>query len=237
MRYVGGKSLIAGHIVNQILSDTYRRQHIIEPFMGGGAVTRELAPKFSRMTASDIHGDLVAMWQALQHGWDPPNVISKELFVALRKAPSPSCMRGFAGFACAMFGDFFSGYAADGKGTNYAQAAGWALRRDVARMENVQFLCRSYRDVRADDGDVVYCDPPYAGVSGYRGVDGGAAFDSTDFWHTAEGWAEQGAHVYVSEYRAPAGWEAIWIRRRTRAIRERITVEEKLFICKRFHRL
>lgn len=52
-----------------------------------------------------------------------------------------------------------------------------------------------YRGYEYREGDVVYCDPPYAGTEGY-----GGEFDHDAFWE----WARTRTYpVYVSEYRAP----------------------------------
>ena len=66
-----------------------------------------------------------------------------------------------------------------------------------------------YRDTltrHATRGTVVYLDPPYAGTKPYPGA---PTFDTAAFWGHAERAADAGAHVYVSEYAAPAGWRPV----------------------------
>lgn len=64
---------------------------------------------------------------------------------------------------------------------------------------------RDYRDIRVPPGSVVYCDPPYAGTSGY-----GVKFCHEDFYSWLHAIARHGARVYVSEYTAPPGFSEIW---------------------------
>ena len=66
-----------------------------------------------------------------------------------------------------------------------------------------------YRDAltrHAAHGTVVYLDPPYADTKPYPGM---PAFDAPAMWEHAARAADAGAHVYVSEYAAPAGWRPI----------------------------
>lgn len=59
-----------------------------------------------------------------------------------------------------------------------------------------------YRDYEYREGDVVYCDPPYAGTEGY-----GGEFDHDAFWE----WVRTRTYpVYVSEYRAPDDFIPVW---------------------------
>lgn len=59
-----------------------------------------------------------------------------------------------------------------------------------------------YRAYEYREGDVVYCDPPYAGTDGY-----GGEFDHDAFWE----WARTRTYpVYVSEYRAPDDFIPVW---------------------------
>ena len=70
-------------------------------------------------------------------------------------------------------------------------------------------MVADYRDAltrHAAPGAVVYLDPPYADTKPYPGA---PMFDSATMWAHAARAADAGAHVYVSEYSAPAGWRPI----------------------------
>ena len=65
-----------------------------------------------------------------------------------------------------------------------------------------------YRNYVYQDGDVVYCDPPYEGTYGY-----GRGFDHEAFWQ----WCRtRDFPVYVSEYRAPEDFISIWCKEKRR---------------------
>ena len=65
-----------------------------------------------------------------------------------------------------------------------------------------------YRNYVYQDGDVVYCDPPYEGTCGY-----GRLFDHEAFWQ----WCRtRDFPVYVSEYRAPEDFISIWRKEKRR---------------------
>ena len=71
--------------------------------------------------------------------------------------------------------------------------------QQLERLQQLQQLTisnKSYLDVELHDGDVIYCDPPYADTQGYS-KDG---FNHAEFWQ----WVRDCPHcVIVSEYSAP----------------------------------
>ena len=70
-------------------------------------------------------------------------------------------------------------------------------------LQSLERLNLDYRDVPIEDGGVVYCDPPYRGVSGY--VTG--AFDHDAFYD----WVRNAEFpVYVSEYSMPEDFIPVW---------------------------
>ena len=76
---------------------------------------------------------------------------------------------------------------------------------------------------------MIYCDPPYADTTGYSGVD---AFDSSKFWDVMREWSKTNT-VYVSEFNAPADFEAVWEKPyKVQMCKEQQLVTEKLFKMK-----
>ena len=68
--------------------------------------------------------------------------------------------------------------------------------QSLQSLERLQRLNMDYRNVPLPEGCVVYCDPPYAGMSGY----GNATFDTDAFWE----WARECERpLFISEYAAP----------------------------------
>jgi len=203
MVYLGGKSRIAKKIAKIILDRTTDRDVYLEPFVGGASVFVEMAPHFARSIASDLHPDLIAMWQAVSRGWEPP-YITKERYYELKAGPV-CAERGFAGFACSYSGKWWGGYAKpNSKGCDYAQIARNVIAKHVAPFSHASVACASYDywTPAIDDKTVVYADPPYADTTGY-------ACDAPNVWPTFDLWAKQGAKVFVSEYKAPADWSCI----------------------------
>ena len=86
-----------------------------------------------------------------------------------------------------------------------------------------------YRNYVYQDGDVVYCDPPYVGTSGY-----GREFDHEAFWQ----WCRtRDFPVYVSEYWAPEDFISIWCKEKRRLFNHRALSDnavEHLFLHKKW---
>jgi len=232
LRYLGGKSKIAKYIREAILSNTSRRELLIEPFVGGGAITAVLAQDFKEVKGYDIHLDLILMWQELQNGWVPPNNISEQQYYELKNHAEPSALRAFAGFGGASWGGkWFGGYARGGA-RNYADESSRSLCRDIKCMSNVAFGREDYRFIAPQENAVVYADPPYAGTTEYKDK-----FDSDAFWELMAFWVDADMDVFVSEYAAPDGWFPIWSMERTRDMKSKLInsekVVEKLFVHER----
>lgn len=86
-----------------------------------------------------------------------------------------------------------------------------------------------YRNYVYNDGDMVYCDPPYSGTGGY-----GREFDHDAFWQ----WCRtRDFPVYVSEYRAPEDFISIWCKEKRRLFSTRglsANSVEHLFLHKKW---
>lgn len=192
MQYLGGKFRLAGRIAEEV-GRLRRGRPYLEPFVGAANVVAKIDGG-TRM-ASDANQALVTMWQALQRGWEPPDVLSRTEWEKLRASQDPEDpMTAFAGFGCSFCGMWFAGYA-DRAGT-----AKRSLARKMRTLGDVLFVCRDYRSFSPANA-IVYCDPPYAGTTGYDAVPGG--FNHAEFWETLRGWSRQGTTVLVSEYSAP----------------------------------
>jgi DNA adenine methylase len=214
MRYVAGKGKIAKPLSAAILAHTHRRVIYFEPFVGGGAMLRYMAPHFQKSHASDLHKDLILMWQALQGGWQSPAEVTEQEFYAIRSTKKPSALRGFVGFACAFGGKWDSAYARftnrkTGVEQNFAAEAGRNNAKIMAALHDCTFTRCDYLDVTYTKNAVIYCDPPYKGTYSH-----GPAFDHKLFWEWARRTANEGAHVYVSEYSAPDDFVSIWSKER-----------------------
>jgi DNA adenine methylase len=207
LRYYGGKSKIAKDIAGVFSKKTF---HVYwEPFCGACSVISKV--KAPVRIASDVHEDLILMWQAVQKGWEPPDNITEEEYNRLRNSTEPSPLRAFVGFGCSYGGKWFGGYARNKDNWNYAGFAKRSVARKLKGMAGVQFWCIPYQGVDVEavlklGSTLVYCDPPYrASTADY---DAGR-FDSSSFWDWTRRLSDR-AKVFVSEYEAPSDFGIVW---------------------------
>ena len=163
------------------------------------------------MMLSDLHEDLVLMWQELLAGWKPPTVVSKDRYDSLQRVSESSAERGWVGFAASYNGKWFGGYGpvAHNAGRDYLAESERLVSKKVSciKSANAQVECADYRAIAPKRGDVVYLDPPYANTEGYAGTS--SQFDSEQMWKLAASWHKQGVFVFVSEYKAPSPFVSI----------------------------
>lgn len=202
-------------------------------FCGALNVESEVAKDFKKVICNDKHEYLISMLQAVQQGFELPDSISREEYYYIKEHKDEmKALAGFVGFGCAFGGKWFSGYAQDNKVRNYCSVAKRGLLRKLSMMPNAEFICNDYRDVNIPDGAVVYCDPPYAGVTGYGGV---GKFDSKAFWEYMRELSKQ-CTVLISEFSAPEDFKCIWELKKKRTLnndsKKYFDVIEKLFVYK-----
>lgn len=213
MQYLGGKSRIAKPLAAYLESRREGR-YFVEPFCGALNITVEMTgPRL----ASDASPYLFSLYRALREGWEPPDTVSEQLYaeVQARKDPEDP-LTAFVGYGCSFGGKFFGGYArvsnpdTANRGRHpspYANAARKTLLRKMARCSSVVFACEEYSALRPTKGCLVYCDPPYAGTTGYSAV---GEFDSVAFWQWVRDTSARGVLVLVSEYKAPQDFTCVW---------------------------
>lgn len=210
MQYLGGKYRIAKHVADVIQRYLPPGGRVWEPFCGGFNVTEELAKRGVYVLASDCNKALIALWQAVRAGWDPPKALTEAEYRAAKSLPVSDPMHGFAGL-CSFGGKFWGGYAR-GK-CHYAKNVRDALLRQASLAGDVQrldFLAVEPGPTEA----VIYCDPPYAGTTGYKGT---GRFDHARFVDRVVQWS-MFTQVLVSEYDFPAG-VVVWERERAACMR------------------
>ena len=209
MRYQGGKSRIAAQIAS-VISVTGGGQCFVSLFCGSCAVESKVLG-FDRKILNDKHAYLIAMLQGVQRGYNLPELITLEQYQYIRdhKELDP-VLAGFVGFGCSFGGK-------------------WSLLKDMATLQNAEFVCGDYRRLCIPPGSVIYADPPYNNTTGY----GGEKFDTIEFWIAMQLLADTGHTVFVSEQEAPPGVACIWKRPFTRTLdrnkSNQFKVTEKLF--------
>ena len=232
MQYLGGKCRIAKPISELILQKKENVKTFVSLFCGGCAIETKLAPHFENVICNDLHPYLIAMYQALQNGYDLPENISEEQYRYIREhKDEDKALAGFVGFACSFGAKWFGGYARSRSGdVNFSKRGKNVIMRDFENLKTAKFTCADYRSVDIPDGSVVYADPPYAGVTDYST----GKFDSSEFWKYMRKISEKNT-VFISELQAPDDFVCVWhkeILRTLNSNNKRPKSVEKLFVHK-----
>lgn len=215
MKYMGSKRRIASHItpiINQIIQLSGAQKYY-EPFVGGFNIAQHIV--VDNIYASDSHYFLIKMYQALQDGWLPPELVTEEQYKAIKKDnfKYPEELVGYVGFSLSFGGKWFGGYRHDKAGDRSLEnevAQNWRAFKDIVSLtKNAQFLKTDfswclYHELVIKSGSVVYCDPPYFGTTGYS-----KTFNHAMFWDWVRKTSERST-VLVSEYNAPEDFVPIW---------------------------
>lgn len=216
MQYLGGKATLAKRIAAVLQPHVTTR--FVDVFCGALHVTSHM--RASTRIAIDACGPLIAMWKAMQLGWEPPSALSREEYAAIRAQPDPANpLTAFAMFGCSFGGKWGAGYAGAPRPSRSdpvmtSKRAAIAVAR---KCSDVTLLAGDFQATMVLADDVIYCDPPYNTTTPYAAV---GEFDRARFWKCTETWAAAGAHVFVSEGAAadtPSHWALVaeWQRRAT----------------------
>lgn len=210
MKYMGSKARFARDILALVLADRPHGSTYVEPFAGGmNTICEATGPRM----ANDINPYLIAMWRALVAGWVPERIDAEyynAVRASIRQGTYPAHIVGWVGFNCSYSGKWFGGFAdvvhtRVGTVRDYQAEAIRNVTRQAQKMVGVEFSNLHYADMEIPPGSIIYCDPPYAGTTGYR--DG---FEHGPFWDWARRLSSAGHRVYVSEYAAPADFRCLW---------------------------
>lgn len=249
MQYQGGKSRIARKIAG-VLNEVSGRE--IEncisdspDYIGGGGRcfvslfcgTCSIESKikgYDQIILNDNHEYLIALLQAVQCGYEPPDIVTEDDYKNARDNKNANrALSGFIGIACSFGGKWFAGYARNNAGRNYAAEGKRSLLKDMATLSNARFVCGDYRRLPIPPQSVIYADPPYRNTTGYRNE----KFDTDEFWMCMRFLAHTGHQVFVSEQEAPPDFTCIWQQSFTRTLdvnkSNQFKVTEKLFTYRR----
>lgn len=182
-----------------------------EPFCGGLSMTAELA-KAGPLVASDAHPGLIALYEKMraEPDWLEGFECSEADYQAAKRLPDNDPAKAFIGFGCSFGGKWFGGYArfsAARGGPSTCVSSIRTLARKIEATHAAVFACGSFFEQEPRADMLLYCDPPYAGTTGYSGV---RAFNQETFRARCLAWRDAGSIVYISEYENPIGslvWE------------------------------
>ncbi len=212
MQYMGGKSRISKEIVSILNINLGVQRPFVSLFCGSCAIEAKVNAKVKIL--NDKHPYLIAIWQALQNGWKPPEIITKDEYYYIKehKDENPA-LTGFVGFGCSFGGKWFGGLASNKKGDNYCARAERSLMKDLPNLMDATFTCLDYRDVEIPDDAVVLCDPPYINTTGYSL----GQFDHKAFWDYMRKLSKTNS-VFICEQEVPDDFECIWSKEQTRTL-------------------
>ena len=206
MKYMGSKARHAKEILPIILAGRTEGQWYVEPFVGGGNMIQNVSGK---RIASDFFEPAVSVLKSLSEGWVPPESISEEHYAFVKKNQSkyePHYL-GYIGFQMSYGAVWFSTFRRDSGGKrDYSLESYTHAMKQAPKLKGVQFHHCSYDQLDIPPQSIIYCDPPYAGTTGYAT----GAFDHAKFWQWCRDKVAEGHKVYVSEYTAPQDWICVW---------------------------
>lgn len=230
--YMGGKHRLAKCLVGAVALEVGRVDCWVEPFVGGGSVAAAAARRFGcDLVLSDIDPHAAVLWdRSTEFVWPDDAVFTEDDWTRLRDAGAVDKLTALAAFGASFGGKKWGGFARPDLRLRRPCMFGMAVRswrRKFDAMSAASLVtseCLPYWRVDPPAGSVVYCDPPYAGTTGYASGE----FDYDRFY----AWCEaQTVPVFVSEFAAPARWRGVFEKEQTRSIRsgDSSKMPEKLF--------
>ena len=208
MKYMGSKNRIAKHLLPIMLAECEKHSITkwVEPFVGGANMIDKVPDAFERV-GYDLNDHCIhALIDIRDNAENLPDSVSEEEY-KIYKGRTPESITSWVRFGCSFGGKFENGYARDLQGVpprNFASEVKRNAIKQSPKIQNVQFICDSYENLSFEN-TLIYCDPPYAGTSGYKT----GAFDHDKFFN----WCREQSRnnvVFVSEYNAPDDFECVW---------------------------
>jgi len=177
-------------------------QKFLEPFVGGANIVSKIS---GNRTACDFNEYLIALYNAVQNGYELPEELSEEEYRHVKDNKDENkALTGFVGFGCSFAGKWFGGYARSKQKRNYCRGSKNSLMKKMVTMKDVLFMWKDYKTLDPH-GMLIYCDPPYKNTTKYTGV---PDFDTEEFWNVMRKWSIDN-DVYISEYNAPADFVSV----------------------------
>lgn len=205
---MGSKNRIAKEILPIILKDRKEGQCYVEPFVGGCNIIDKVK---GHRIGSDINEYVIALFKGIQDGFVPPDKVTELEYSIARRDMKVDALTAFIGFGCSYSGKWFGGYArgrtSSGANRNYCLESKKNILAQKKGLEGVELHACSYLDIELyiPDNSLIYCDPPYAGTTGYKDK-----FNSLYFHNWCRRMRLKGHTVFVSEYNMPEDFICVW---------------------------
>ena len=203
---MGSKNRIAKYILPIMLAEAEKNNITtwVEPFVGGGNMIDKVPESYTRI-GYDLNPHTIAAMLGIRDFVDElPESISELYYKEIKKTP-PHPITSWVRYECSFGAKFENGFARNNQGTNYALCGKNLALKQSPKIQSVEFVCASYKDIKIENA-LIYCDPPYQGTTGYKtGV-----FNHEEFFQWCRDMKSKGNIVFVSEYNAPDDFEVVW---------------------------
>lgn len=209
--YLGGKARLGKAIADFLSRIGPAETYYWEPFVGMCGTMRHMQHYRNRL-GTDLHGELICMWQAVQKGWTPPERVTEAEYMKIKNHPEDFApeLRGFVAHAVTFNGRYFGSFR-DPTGQICERARRNVLKCKPA-VQDTHFMQGNYlaMSVPSHVPCLIYCDPPYADVAERR-LGATKAFDHEVFWHWVRHMSRmENRTVVVSEVSAPDDFICVW---------------------------
>lgn len=208
MKYMGSKNRIAKHLLPIMLAECEKHgiKKWAEPFVGGANMIDKVPDTFER-TGYDLNDHAIhALIDIRDNAENLPDIVSEEEYKSYKGLP-PQSITSWVRFECSFGARFEEGYARNSQGTNYAKTGKNLAIKQSPKIQNVQFICDSYKNLDFENC-LIYCDPPYQGAKWYS-KNNVPKMDYSKFFDWCREQAKNNI-VFVSEYNAPDDFECVW---------------------------
>ena len=203
MRFMGGKTRLAKHILPIMLAERKPNQYWVEPFVGGGNMIDKVE---GNRIGSDIDPNVIDALTSIRDCVDElprsNRDFTEEDYKSLRRDDNFN-HKGFAGFAYSFGGKWMGGWSRY-RDRDYIAQAYRSAEKQSPLLRGVKLENLSYKDLSIPPNSIIYCDPPYRGTTQYR-----IKFDHDVFWEWCREKSKEGHTVFISEYNAPDDFECI----------------------------
>lgn len=198
--------------------------------------------KCKNKIGSDNNEYLIAMWNDLQNGWTPPDIITKEMYEDIKnnKDEYSKALVAIAGFCATYNAKWFGGYAGIVKTKintyrNYYDEAIRNIIKQSLNLMDVKFINEDYTYFTNYENCLIYCDPPYQGTTQYGSSKN---FNYDKFWQWVREVSKNNV-VLISEYNAPDDFKCVFEKTLTTTLdkNSRKQDTEKLFLHKDIYKL
>lgn len=206
MKYMGSKARHAKEILPIILADRTDGQWYVEPFVGGANVIDKVE---GNRVGADLNLNMIRLLDSVSKCWLPPRSVTEYDYKHCKENQSlyPLDYLGYVSTQLSYGGKVWGGYRRDKTSCrDYSDEAFRHVAAQAPRLYGVKFVHSSYDQLEIPPNSIIYCDPPYAGTTGYAT----GAFNHEAFWQWCCNKVNEGHKVFVSEYTAPDEWVCVW---------------------------